>query len=112
MISSFSTANTSANTHTIEISTAQFSNPTKTSGASLGFDTYLGGYSSFQPTNQNPIVNVGKTIGGITTDITLSARSRGGAPDLGAYEAQLPVDGTVIYVRQGSNGSGHLGMTP
>lgn len=99
LISSFSTANTSANTHTIEISTAQFSNPTKTSGASLGFDTYLGGYSSFQPTNQNPIVNVGKTIGGVTTDITLSARSRGGAPDLGAYEAQLPVDGTVIYVR-------------
>lgn len=99
LISSFSTANISANTHTIEISTAQFSNPTKTSGASLGFDTYLGGYSSFQPTNQNPIVNVGKTIGGITTDITLSARSRGGAPDLGAYEAQLPVDGTVIYVR-------------
>lgn len=99
LISSFSTANTSANTHTIEISTAQFSNPTKTSGASLGFDTYLGGYSSFQPTNQNPIVNVGKAIGGITTDITLSARSRGGAPDLGAYEAQLPVDGTVIYVR-------------
>lgn len=99
LISSFSTANTSANTHTIEISTAQFSNTTKASGASLGFDTYLGGYSSFQPTNQNPIVNVGKTIGGITTDITLSARSRGGAPDLGAYEAQLPVDGTVIYVR-------------
>ena len=99
LISSFSTANTLANTHTIEISTAQFSNPTKTSGASLGFDTYLGGYSSFQPTNQNPIVNVGKAIGGITTDITLSARSRGGAPDLGAYEAQLPVDGTVIYVR-------------
>lgn len=99
LISSFSTANTSANTHTIEISTAQFFNPTKASGASLGFDTYLGGYSSFQPTNQNPIVNVGKTIGGITTDITLSARSRGGAPDLGAYEAQLPVDGTVIYVR-------------
>lgn len=99
LISSFSTANISANTHTIEISTAQFSNPTKTSGASLGFDTYLGGYSSFQPTNQNPIVNVGKAIGGITTDITLSARSRGGAPDLGAYEAQLPVDGTVIYVR-------------
>lgn len=99
LISSFSTANTSANTHTIEISTAQFSNPTKASGASLGFDTYLGGYSSFQPTNQNPIVNVGKTISGITTDITLSARSRGGAPDLGAYEAQLPVDGTVIYVR-------------
>lgn len=111
LISSFSTANTSANTHTIEISTAQFSNPTKVSGASLGFDTYLGGYSSFQPTNQNPIVNVGKTIGGITTDITLSARSRGGAPDLGAYEAQLPVDGTVIYVRSENGDDNNDGLS-
>lgn len=111
LISSFSTANTSANTHTIEISTAQFSNPTKTSGASLGFDTYLGGYSSFQPTNQNPIVNVGKTISGITTDITLSARSRGGAPDLGAYEAQLPVDGTVIYVRSENGDDNNDGLS-
>lgn len=111
LISSFSTANTSANTHTIEISTAQFSNPTKTPGASLGFDTYLGGYSSFQPTNQNPIVNVGKAIGGITTDITLSARSRGGAPDLGAYEAQLPVDGTVIYVRSGNGDDKNDGLS-
>lgn len=111
LISSFSTANTLANTHTIEISTAQFSNPTKTSGASLGFDTYLGGYSSFQPTNQNPIVNVGKAIGGITTDITLSARSRGGAPDLGAYEAQLPVDGTVIYVRSENGDDNNDGLS-
>lgn len=111
LISSFSTANTSANTHTIEISTAQFSNPTKTPGASLGFDTYLGGYSSFQPTNQNPIVNVGKAIGGITTDITLSARSRGGAPDLGAYEAQLPVDGTVIYVRSENGDDNNDGLS-
>lgn len=109
LISSFSTANTSANTHTIEISTAQFSNPTKTSGASLGFDTYLGGYSSFQPTNQNPIVNVGKAIGGM--DITLSARSRGGAPDLGAYEAQLPVDGTVIYVRSENGDDNNDGLS-
>lgn len=111
LISSFSTANTSANTHTIEISTAQFSNPTKTSGASLAFDTYLGGYSSFLPTNQNPIVNVGKAIGGITTDITLSARSRGGAPDLGAYEAQLPVDGTVIYVRSENGDDNNDGLS-
>lgn len=111
LISSFSTANTSANTHTIEISTAQFSNPTKASGASLGFDTYLGGYSSFLPTNQNPIVNVGKAIGGITTDITLSARSRGGAPDLGAYEAQLPVDGTVIYVRSENGDDNNDGLS-
>ena len=104
--SSFSTANSGgADTHTIEISTSQFVNPTKDSGARLGFDTYLGGYSSFQPTNQNVVVNQG-IVSGITTDITGGARSRGGAPDLGAYEAELPVDGTVIYVREGGNGDG------
>lgn len=104
--SSYATANTLGNTHTIEISTIQFANPTKNAGATLGYDTYLGGYSSFQPTNQNPVVNQGQDVAGINTDITFGARSRGGAPDLGAYEAELPVDGTVLYVRKGSAGSG------
>ena len=97
--SSFSTGNSNGNTQGITLSTAQFVNPTKTAGATLGFDTYLGGYSSFQPTNQNPVVNAGTAVSGIDTDIALASRSRGGAPDLGAYEADLPVDGTVIYVR-------------
>ena len=89
----------------VTVGTNNFVNPTKKPGATLGFDTYLGGYSSFMPTNQNPIVNVA-TSTNLDTDITLGARSRGGAPDLGAYEAQLPVDGTVIYVREGATGTG------
>lgn len=104
--SSYATANTSGNTHTIAINTTNYTNPTKAVGATLGFDTYLGGYSSFQPTNQNPVVNQGTADGGVSTDITLGSRSLGGAPDLGAYEASLPADGTVIYVRQGATGDG------
>lgn len=104
--SSYATANTSGNTHTIDINTTNYTNPTKAAGATLGFDTYLGGYSSFQPTNQNPVVNQGTADGGVSTDITLGSRSLGGAPDLGAYEASLPADGTVIYVRQGATGDG------
>lgn len=104
--SSYATANTSGNTHTIDINTTNYTNPTKAAGATLGFDTYLGGYSSFQPTNQNPVVNQGTAVSEISTDITLGSRSLGGAPDLGAYEASLPADGTVIYVRQGATGDG------
>lgn len=72
----------------------------------MGFDTYLGGYSSFMPTNQNPVVNVATSTTNLDKDITLGVRSRGGAPDLGAYEAELPADGEVIYVRQGATGDG------
>ena len=97
--SSFSAGNSSNNTQTMTVDATQFTNPTKDPGATLGFDTYLGGYSSFQPTNQNPVVNAGTDVSGITQDITLGARDLGGAPDLGAYEADLPVSGTVIYVR-------------
>ena len=97
--SSFSAGNSSNNTQTMTVDATQFTNPTKAPGATLGFDTYLGGYSSFQPTNQNPVVNVGETISGIDQDITLGARDLGGAPDLGAYEADLPASGTVIYVK-------------
>ena len=105
--SSYATANTSGNTlEDIAINTTNYTNPTKAAGATLGFDTYLGGYSSFQPTNQNPVVNQGTADGGVSTDITLGSRSLGGAPDLGAYEASLPADGTVIYVRQGATGDG------
>ena len=103
---SFSVGNNSYNSHTFTVDNTNFVNPTKNLGATLGFDTYLGGYSSFMPTNQNPVVNKASKTGGLDNDITLGARSRGGAPDLGAYEAQLPVDGTVIYVREGATGTG------
>ena len=101
---SFSVGNSSNNSHSFTVDTNTFVNPTKNPGATLGFDTYLGGYSSFMPTNQNPVVNVAGTSS-LSEDITMYARSRGGAPDLGAYEAELPVDGEVIYVRTDGNNS-------
>lgn len=100
---SFAVGNTNGNSHTFTVDQTNFINPTKKVGATLGYDTYLGGYTSFMPTNQCEVVNKGKTSG-LTEDITGGARSRGGAPDLGAYEAELPVDGTVIYVRKGGTG--------
>lgn len=110
LTSFFSTANSGNNTHDIKVDITQFTNPTKDAGATLGFDTYLGGYSSFQPTNQNPVVNVGESVPNIDKDITSGARSRGGAPDLGAYEADLPVDGTVIYVRSTDGDNSNDGL--
>lgn len=96
----------SSDTHSFTVDLTNFVNPTKGKGAKLGFDTYLGGYSSFLPTNQAPIVNKGTEIDGIGQDIAGSNRVLGGAPDLGAYEAKLPVAGEVIYVRQGATGNG------
>lgn len=101
---SFAARNASENSHDFTVDRTNFVNPTKKVGATLGYDTYLGGYSSFMPTNQCDVVNKGSSDTGVTKDITGGARSRGGAPDLGAYEAELPVDGTVIYVRQGGTG--------
>lgn len=108
---SFAAGNSSNNTQIdskeVTVGLENFVNPTKKVGAKLGFDTYLGGYSSFMPTNQNPVVNKASKTGGLDNDITLGARSRGGAPDLGAYESEhFPVDGEVLYVRQGANGDG------
>lgn len=102
---SFAAGNSSKNSHSFTVDTNTFVNPTKNPGATLGFDTYLGGYSSFMPTGMNPVVNEGKNSDE-QFDITFGTRSLGGAPDLGAYEAQLPVDGTVIYVRKGATGTG------
>ena len=107
---SFAAGNSANNTkfgaEEVTVDNANFVNPTKGVGATLGFDTYLGGYSSFMPTNQNPVVNVATSTTNLDKDITLGVRSRGGAPDLGAYEAELPADGEVIYVRQGATGDG------
>lgn len=110
--SSFAAGNTSGDTHDIVMTTANFVNPTKDPGAILGFDTYLGGYSSFMPTNQCVVVNqVTSPVSGLSEDITGGDRSRGGAPDLGAYEAELPVDGTVIYVRASDGNNENGGLT-
>lgn len=107
---SFAAGNSSNNTQIdskeVTVGLENFVNPTEKVGAKLGFDTYLGGYSSFMPTNQNPVVNMASKTDE-KNDITLDARSRGGAPDLGAYESEhFPVDGEVLYVRQGATGDG------
>lgn len=127
--SSFSAGNTDAegnlnttNNNTLSLSTIgadgakNFTNPTKAVGATLGFDTYLGGYSSFRPLTSSTeagdnIINkapaITPTLTSLTTDITVvNDRDLGGVPDLGAYEADLPKAERVIYVRQGGNGDG------
>lgn len=124
--SSFSAGNTDAegnlnttNNNTLSLSTIgadgakNFANPTNKVGATLGFDTYLGGYSSFRPLTSsadagNNIINKASasTSISLTTDITaVNDRDLGGAPDLGAYEADLPKSGRVYYVRTDGNDS-------
>ena len=82
-----------------------FANPTNGVGATLGFDTYLGGYSEFRPLTSstdagNLIINKVSVATGLSTDVTtVNSRDLGGIPDLGAYEADLPKAGKIIYVR-------------
>ena len=85
-----------------------FANPTNKVGApeNVGYDTYLGGYSSFRPLTSSDaagtqIINQAQPISGyLSTDITTqNDRDLGGVPDLGAYEAELPKAGRVYYVR-------------
>lgn len=105
--SSFAAGNISGNTFNYASVGAEgnknFTNPTNKQGATLGFDTYLGGYSNFSPltssTDAGNLINKASgTPTDILTDIAGNARSLGGAPDLGAYEASLPKAGDVIYV--------------
>lgn len=107
--SSFSAGNTSGKnsqtlTSTGEDGAKNFANPTNKAGATLGFDTYLGGYSVFRPMTSSveagtAIINQAPTST-LSTDITvINDRDLGGASDLGAYEAILPKAGKIIYVR-------------
>lgn len=108
--SSFSVGNTSG-TNSVTLNSIDadgaknFANPTNKVGATLGFDTYLGGYSVFRPLTSsteagNSIINKAPASTSLTTDITVvNDRDLGGVPDLGAYEADLPKAGKVIYVR-------------
>lgn len=112
--SSFAAGNTSGNTQgfenfetTGETGAKNFANPTNGRGATLGFDTYLGGYSSFRPLTSSDaagqlIINqaTGTDVNDIPNDITTTNdRDLGGVPDLGAYEADLPKKGRIYYVR-------------
>lgn len=106
--SSFSAGNTSGNNTFSDASVGaegarNFANPTNQVGATLGFDTYLGGYTEFRPLTSSleaaKLINKAtETPAGLTADIAGYARNLGGAADLGAYEATLPESG-VIYVR-------------
>lgn len=118
--SSFSVGNTNGNSLSLASTGANngatnFANPTNAAGATLGFDTYLGGYSSFRPLTSsadagNKIINKApastSTSTSLTTDITaVNDRDLGGVPDLGAYEAILPKKGSVFYVTQDGAGT-------
>ena len=112
--SSFSVGNTNGNSLSLASTGANgatnFANPTNKAGATLGFDTYLGGYSSFRPLTSSAdagkdIINKASASTSLTTDITVvNDRDLGGVPDLGAYEAILPKKGSVFYVTE--NGAG------
>ena len=90
--------------------TKNFANPTNAPGATLGYDTYLGGYSEFRPltssTDAAVLINKANAVEGVTEDISGKGRNLGGKPDLGAYEADLPESGRVIYVRENGTGDG------
>lgn len=114
-ISSFAAGNTSGNTFDYASLGAEgyknFANPTNKKGATLGYDTYLGGYSNFAPLTSsadagNLINKASGTPAGLDRDIAGNERNLGGAPDLGAYEASLPANGSVIYVT--ANGAGKM----
>lgn len=110
--SSFSAGNTSGNTFNYASfgveGSKNFSNPTNKQGATLGFDTYLGGYSNFAPLTSSAKAEalINKATGTpdwLMTDIAGVERNLGGAADLGAYEAELPETGRVYYVRENGN---------
>lgn len=110
--SSFAVGNSSGNTVTLASTGAEgaanFSNPTNSLGATLGYNTYYGGYTEFRPltssTANSIIINQATgTPADITTDIAFKERDLGGLPDLGAYEANLPESGRVYYVRTNGN---------
>lgn len=112
---SFSAGNTSGrDTQSLKTLSADgaknFANPTNALGATLGYDTYLGGYSEFRPltssTDAAVLINKANAVEGVTEDISGKGRNLGGKPDLGAYEADLPENGRVIYVRVEGKGDG------
>lgn len=113
--SSFDIGNSNKNTFTFASVGADgaknFANPTNQRGATLGFDTYYGGYSNFTPltssTDAGKLINKATgTPDGLNVDIIGNSRNLGGSADMGAYEANLPVNGTVFYVTE--NGAGKM----
>ncbi len=110
---SFAVGNSGGNTidvaSTGEAGIANFRNPSNVAGATMGWDTYYGGYSDYTPLTSSAqvsssIINKGKATAGLDTDIAMHGRDLGGKPDLGAWEAELPEAGRVYYVREPGDG--------
>lgn len=106
----------------------RFINPTKNVGVSTGGDmTYYGRATSFEPHNNNPIVNEASVQGthdtwGTDCSATVT-RDYGGLPDVGAvenhaatvtqegenaYQNGQPAYGSLYYVRDYRNGDGTI----
>ena len=111
------TINNTINIPTVGVDGAKnFSNPTNSIGAHALGNVYYGGNSHFRPltsstatdviinkaprisSSDNPMIG-NPEITNPTTDLENNQRDLGGAPDLGAIEADLPKKGNVIYVR-------------
>lgn len=120
---SFAVGNTLGDTltgiaSTGETGAANFRNPANRQGATLGFDTYYGGYSDYTPLTSaqavaTAIINRGTVTAGLDNDIAMHGRDLGGVPDIGAYEAALPESGRVYYVRKPDDGGNdsHSGLS-
>lgn len=123
--SSFAAGNTGGNSNNLanlktlggDGGEKHFANPTNQRGATLGYDTYLGGYAEFRPLTSSAeaakLINKATTPDNLTpaTDIAGQSRDLGGTPDLGAYEAILPEAGRVIYVRTDGDDDNHNGLS-
>ncbi len=90
-------------------------NPTRNIGYTLdAFNTYNGGLTSYMPSNMNPIINRAcGDAGHTTTDITtVTPRTTGGGPDIGAYQnSKLPLKGRVFYVRDYRYANGKVDLS-
>lgn len=86
---------------------ANFANPTNAIGAQINSNTYFGGNADYRPLTSGAqsgslLINTA-TTSSLTQDIAGNDRDLGGAEDLGAYEADLPKSGKIIYVRDYGN---------
>lgn len=107
----------------------RFINPTKNAGISPDGDiTYYGREASYEPHNNNPMVNLASYSGthdNWGTDLVGVTRDFGGLPDIGAMENHLnvskttenayndgqPAYGNGYYVRDYRDGSGNIDYT-
>lgn len=90
-------------------------NPTRNIGyTSDAFNTYNGGLANYMPSNMSPLINRACPDTDHTpTDITtVTLRTTGGGPDIGAYQnSKLPLKGRVFYVRDYRDAEGKVDLS-